>query len=50
MLPQEIIRKKRNGEALTPAEIGFFVNGLADGTIASEQISGPGHGPSVSNP
>ena len=39
MLPQEIIRKKRNGEALTPAEIGFFVNGLADGTIASEQIS-----------
>ena len=39
MLPQEIIRKKRNGEALTPAEIGFFVNGLADGSIASEQIS-----------
>ena len=39
MLPQEIIRKKRNGEALTAAEIGFFVNGLADGTIASEQVS-----------
>ena len=39
MLPQEIIRKKRNGEALTPAEISFFVNGLADGSIASEQIS-----------
>ncbi len=39
MLPQEIIRKKRNGEALTPAEIRFFVNGLADGSMASEQIS-----------
>ena len=39
MLPQEIIRKKRNGEALTPAEIRFFVNGLEDGSIASEQIS-----------
>ena len=39
MLPQEIIRKKRNGEVLTPAEISFFVSGLADGSIASEQIS-----------
>ena len=39
MLPQEIIRKKRNGQTLTPTEIKFFVNGLADGTIAPEQVS-----------
>ena len=39
MLPQEIIRKKRKGQTLTPAEIKFFVNGLADGTIAPEQVS-----------
>ena len=39
MLPQEIIRKKRNGEVLTPAEIRFFVNGLTDGSVSSEQVS-----------
>lgn len=39
MLPREIIRKKRDGETLTPAEIRFFVNGLADGAIAPEQVS-----------
>ena len=39
MLPQEIIRKKRNGEALNAAEIRFFVDGLNDGSIASEQVS-----------
>ena len=39
MLPQEIIRKKRNGEALAPDEIRFFVNGLCDDSIATEQIS-----------
>jgi Thymidine phosphorylase len=27
MLPQEIIRRKRDGEALSEAEIGFFVQG-----------------------
>ena len=39
MLPQEIIRKKRNGGALAPDEIRFFVNGLCDGSIAAEQVS-----------
>ena len=39
MLPQEIIRKKRNGEALDAAEIRFFVDGLSDGSIAAEQVS-----------
>ncbi|MDE0156833.1 MAG: thymidine phosphorylase [Gammaproteobacteria bacterium] len=39
MLPQEIIRKKRNGEALDAAEIQFFVDGLSDGSIAAEQVS-----------
>ena len=32
-------QKKRNGEALTSTEIRFFVNGLVDGSIASEQVS-----------
>ncbi len=39
MLPQEIIRKKRNGEALAPEEIRYFANGLCDGSIAAEQVS-----------
>ena len=39
MLPQEIIRKKRNGEALNADEIRFFVDGLSDGSIAAEQVS-----------
>lgn len=39
MLPQEIIRKKRNGETLTPGEIRFFVNGLCDGFVSAEQVS-----------
>ncbi|MBV9245005.1 MAG: hypothetical protein JO366_09350, partial [Methylobacteriaceae bacterium] len=28
MLPQEIIRKKRDGGTLTAAEIGFLIGGL----------------------
>jgi len=38
-LPQEIIRRKRNGEALTTAEIQFFVNGIADNSISEGQIA-----------
>ena len=34
MRPPEIIRKKRDGAALSPEEITFFANGAADGTIA----------------
>ena len=39
MLPQEIIRKKRAGEALAASEIRFFVDGLSDGSIPAEQVS-----------
>ncbi|MDN7130674.1 thymidine phosphorylase [Pseudidiomarina sp. 1APR75-15] len=38
-LPQEIIRKKRDGIALSQAEIEFFVRGLTDLSISESQIS-----------
>ena len=37
--PQEIIRKKRDGEALSDAEIGFMVEGLTDGSISEGQVA-----------
>jgi len=37
-LPQEIIRKKRDGEVLTTAEIEFFIKGVADDSISDSQI------------
>jgi thymidine phosphorylase len=39
MLPQEIIRKKRDGQTLAAAEIAFFVEGLTDGRITEGQIA-----------
>ncbi len=39
MLAQEVIRKKRDGGTLEPAEIQFFVSGLADGSISEGQVS-----------
>jgi len=39
MLPQEIIRKKRDGQALSPAEISFFTTGIGDGSISEGQIA-----------
>ncbi len=39
MLFRDIIRKKRDGGELTPEEIAFFVDGLADGSIPVEQVS-----------
>ena len=39
MLPQEIIRKKRDGGHLSDAEIGFVVKGLTDGSITEGQIA-----------
>jgi thymidine phosphorylase len=39
MLPQEIIRKKRDGHALSPAEISFLVSGMTDGTLSEGQIA-----------
>lgn len=39
LLPQEIIRRKRDGAALSDAEIGFFVRGIADGSIGDGQVA-----------
>lgn len=39
MLPQEIIRKKRDGGTLDAEEIAFFVKGLADGSVTEGQVS-----------
>ncbi len=39
MLPQETIRRKRNGERLAPAEIADFVRGLSDGSISEGQVA-----------
>ncbi|UBR45032.1 thymidine phosphorylase [Aeromonas veronii] len=38
-LPQEIVRKKRNGEALSTQEIQFFVQGITNNTIGEGQIA-----------
>jgi thymidine phosphorylase len=37
--PQEIIRRKRDGGALSEAEIAFLVHGLTDGSIGDAQIA-----------
>ncbi|MGO4619507.1 thymidine phosphorylase [Ensifer sp. 2YAB10] len=39
MLPQETIRRKRNGERLAPTEIADFVRGLSDGSISEGQVA-----------
>lgn len=39
MLFKDIIRKKRDRKALSPAEIDFFVRGLSDGSLPAEQVS-----------
>ena len=39
MLPQEIIRKKRDGGVLSDAEIEYFIEGLTDGTITEGQAA-----------
>ncbi|QIA64122.1 thymidine phosphorylase [Vibrio astriarenae] len=38
-LPQEIIRKKRDGEVLTNEEIQFFIQGVADDSVSEGQIA-----------
>ncbi|WP_394204802.1 thymidine phosphorylase [Shewanella waksmanii] len=38
-LAQEIIRKKRNGDALSKAEIDFFVNGITTSGVSEGQIA-----------
>jgi len=39
MLPQEIIRKKRDGKTLSREEIAFFVKGITDGSVSEGQVS-----------
>jgi thymidine phosphorylase len=39
MLPQEIIRKKRDGQELTGADIAGFVTGVAAKTVAEGQVA-----------
>jgi thymidine phosphorylase len=39
MLPQEVIRHKRDGRALTDEEIAFFVGGITDGSITEGQAA-----------
>lgn len=39
MLPQEIIRRKRDGEVLSSEEILFFSKGIGDGSISEGQIA-----------
>ncbi len=38
-LPQEIIRRKRDGEVLTNDEINFFIQGVANNTVSEGQIA-----------
>lgn len=39
MLPQEIIRKKRNKQVLSPEDIKEFIQGVTDGSIVDAQIA-----------
>jgi thymidine phosphorylase len=39
MLPQEIIRKKRDGGVLSNEEIRFLIGGLTDGTVSDSQVA-----------
>ena len=39
MLVQEIIRRKRDGAALSEPEIGFLVRGITDGSIGDGQVA-----------
>ncbi|MYZ48688.1 thymidine phosphorylase [Propylenella binzhouense] len=39
LLPQEIIRRKRDGDRLSDEEIAFFIAGLTDGSISEGQVA-----------
>ncbi len=39
MIPQEIIRKKRDGLTLSEAEIGFMIDGLTKNTVSEGQVA-----------
>jgi thymidine phosphorylase len=38
MLPNEVIRRKRDGHALSDEEIGFVVGGITDGGLSDAQV------------
>lgn len=38
-VPQEIIRKKRDGQTLDKSEINFFIRGLTDESISDSQVA-----------
>jgi thymidine phosphorylase len=38
MLAAEVIRRKRDGAALTQEEIQFLVTGIADGSVSDAQV------------
>jgi pyrimidine-nucleoside phosphorylase/thymidine phosphorylase len=37
--PQDVIRKKRDGQSLSRAEIEFFIDGITNGRVADYQVS-----------
>ena len=39
LLPQEIIRRKRDGAVLSATELEFIVRGITDGTVTESQIA-----------
>ena len=39
MLPQEIIRKKRDGHELSAEEIAFVCRGIHDGSLSEGQVA-----------
>jgi len=39
MTPQDVIRRKRNGEEVSPDEIAFFVRGVTSGVVADYQTA-----------
>jgi thymidine phosphorylase len=39
MLPQEVIRRKRDGAALTREEVKDFISGLTDGSVSEGQVA-----------
>ena len=39
MLPQEIIRKKRDGQELTAEEIAFIARGITDYSLSEGQVA-----------
>jgi thymidine phosphorylase len=38
LIPAEVIRRKRDGSALTAEEIGFLVGGITDGSLSDAQV------------